>query len=141
MAGSKWIPSQLHVPLGRPREGLLMEKEIYQVDGDGFIEEVFLGEFDDEGNLKGIFLGKFYKDVILIDADAEYVTIDLPQPLPFYRPRFNGAQWVEGISVEEITKLKQQQLLENLKPSVEEIMDADLEVKILTMLIEMEVIE
>ncbi|AVK96737.1 hypothetical protein FCT18_20870 [Lysinibacillus sphaericus] len=104
-----------------------MRKQVYQVDSDGFIEEVFLGELDEEGNL--------------IDPVGDYVTTNLPQPLPFYRPKWNGVQWVEGGTEEELAKHKEQQLLKNLKPSVEEIMDADLEVKILTMLLEMEVIE
>lgn len=104
-----------------------MQKHIYQLNSDGFIEEVFLGEFDDEGQL--------------IDPVGEYVTTDLPQPLPFYRPKWNGSKWIEGATKEELEKHKEQQLLENLQPSVEEILDADLEIKILTMLLEMEVIE
>lgn len=104
-----------------------MRKQVYQVDSDGFIEEVFLGEFDDKGHL--------------IDPIGEYVTTDLPQPLLFYRPKWDGTQWGEGATHEELAKYKEQQLLENLKPSVQEITDADIEVKILTMLLEMEVIE
>jgi hypothetical protein len=102
-------------------------KHIYQVDSGGFIEEVFLGEFDNEGKL--------------IDPFGDYVTTDLPQPLPFYRSKWDGSEWVEGGTEEELAKYKEQQLLENLKPSEQEITDADLEIKILTMLLEMEVIE
>lgn len=119
--------SQWHFHLGQIREEFLVRKQVYQVDSDGFIEEVFLGEFDDKGHL--------------IDPIGEYVTTDLPQPLPFYRPKWDGTQWGEGISKEEIARHKQQQVLENLKPSVQEITDADLEIKILTMLLEMQVIQ
>ncbi|WP_409370302.1 hypothetical protein [Lysinibacillus sp. 38-6] len=104
-----------------------MHKHIYQVNSDGFIEEVFLGQFDETGKL--------------IEPIGEYVTTDLPQPLPFYRPKWDGIQWVEGAREEELAEHKEQQLLESLKPSVEEIEDADLEVKILTMLLEMEVFQ
>ena len=104
-----------------------MHKHIYQVNNAGFIEEVFLGEFDDDGKL--------------IDPVGDYVTTDLPQPLPFYRPKWDGNQWVEGATEKELAEYKEQQLLENLKPSGEEIEDADLEVKILTMLSEMEVMQ
>ena len=104
-----------------------MQKHIYQVNSDGFIEEVFLGEFDDEGQL--------------IDPVGEYVTTDLPQPLPFYRPKWNGTKWIEGATKEELEKHKEQQLLENLQPSVEEILNADLEIRIITMLLEMEVFQ
>lgn len=104
-----------------------MHKHIYQVNNAGFIEEVFLGEFDDDGKL--------------IDPVGEYVTTDLPQPLPFYRPKWDGTKWIEGATKVELEKHKEQQLLEDLKPSVKEIMDADLEIKILTMLLEMEVTE
>jgi hypothetical protein len=102
-----------------------VHKQIYKVNNGGFIEEVFLGEFDDDGQL--------------IDPIGDYVTTDLPQPLPFYRSKWDGTQWVEGATKEELEKHKEQRLLENIKPSVEEILDADLEIKILTMLVEMEV--
>ena len=104
-----------------------MHRHIYQVDSNGFIEEVFLGQFDETGEL--------------IDPIGEYVTTDLPQPLPFYRPKWNGSKWIEGATKEELEKHKEQQLLDDLIPSVEEIKDADLEIKILTMLLEMEVKE
>ncbi|MFJ7646940.1 hypothetical protein ACIQ1H_05300 [Lysinibacillus sp. NPDC097279] len=103
-----------------------MHKQIYKVNNGGFIEEVFLGEFDENGQL--------------IDPIGEYVTTDLPQPLLFYQPKWDDTQWVEGATEEELVKHKEQQLLDNLKPSVEEITDADLEIKILTILLEMEVI-
>ncbi|POZ56258.1 hypothetical protein LYSIN_01041 [Lysinibacillus sphaericus] len=104
-----------------------MRKQVYQVDSDGFIVEVFLGEFDDQGQL--------------IDPIGEYITTDLPQPLLFYRPKWDGTQWLEGATEDVLAKHKEQQLMDNLRPSVQEITDADLEIKILTMLLEMQVIQ
>lgn len=72
-----------------------MKKQIYEVDSDGFILEIYVGNFDVRGNL--------------INPVGNFVTADLPQPLPFYRPKWTGAKWVEGASqeeIEELTKVK-----------------------------------
>lgn len=63
-----------------------MNKEVYEIDEDGFIIELYLIGPDDqlpEGNI---------------------VPIDLPQP-NFYRPKWSGEEWVEGATQEEIDEM------------------------------------
>lgn len=69
------------------------------------------------------------------------VTEQLPQPLIFYRPKWDGTKWIEGETEEEKANRESQQLLESLKPSPSDIVDAELEIKMLTMLKELGVIQ
>lgn len=71
--------------------GELMKKEIYKIDTKGFIIGNYLGEFDEKGTL--------------VDPVGEYVVTALPQPLPFYKPKWNGVKWIEGATQEEIDEL------------------------------------
>nr|WP_259549270.1 hypothetical protein [Heyndrickxia oleronia] len=80
-----------------------MLKQIYEIDDDGFIVEIFVGEFDDEGNL--------------ISPLGEFITTDLPQPLLFYKPKWTGTEWIEGATQEEIDEITKPK--PNL-PSIEE---------------------
>lgn len=34
-----------------------------------------------------------------------FITVQLPQPLLFYRPKWNGAEWIEGATQEEIDEI------------------------------------
>ena len=68
-----------------------MKKFIYEIDSFGFIKEVHLGTFDSDGNL--------------ISHEGDFVTVDLPQPLLFYKPKWNGAEWIEGATQEEIDEM------------------------------------
>lgn len=49
----------------------------------------------------------------------------------FHYPRWNGTEWTEGLTQEEIDAEK---LLSNLIPTAEQIKNAELEIKILTLL-------
>jgi len=55
----------------------------------------------------------------------------------FDKPKWNGTEWVEGLTEEERAEREEQQLLESLKPSPSQIADAELEIKILTTLAEL----
>ena len=93
-----------------------MKKQIYEINSDGFISEIYVGEFDENGTLiypKGIF-----------------VTVDLPQPTNIYKPKWDGAKWVEGATQEEIDEITKPQLT---PPTLEQRI-ADLENTILTLL-------
>ncbi len=65
------------------------------------------------------------------------ITVQLPQPLLFYRPKWLGEEWGEGETEEEKAERESRQLLESLKPSLPEIVDAELDIKILAMLTEL----
>lgn len=69
------------------------------------------------------------------------ITVQLPQPMPFYKPKWTGAEWVEGETEEEKAEREEKQLIESLKPSPQEIANAELEIKILTTLTELGVIQ
>lgn len=109
-----------------------MNREIYQLDENGFISEIYLGSFDEDGKLI---------DPIFNDEDIIICLTTLPQPLLFNKPKWNGSEWVEGESEEEKTEREAQQLLESLKPSPSEIANAELEIKVITMLTELEVVQ
>lgn len=69
------------------------------------------------------------------------ITEQLPQPLTFYRPKWNGTKWTEGETMEEKANRESQQIVESLKPSPLKIADAELEIKLLTMLKDLGVIQ
>ena len=67
-----------------------MKRQIYTIDSDGFILERYIGSFSVDG--------------ILIEPIGDYVTTPLPQPL-FHRPKWNGKEWIEGATQDEIDEL------------------------------------
>lgn len=93
-------------------------------------------EIDD----KGFIINNYYDngDVEIPDG---CITVQLPQPMPFHKPKWNGTEWVEGEIEEEKGEREANQLLESLKPTSSEIADAELEIKILTTLTELGVIQ
>ncbi|MFA1738426.1 hypothetical protein [Lysinibacillus fusiformis] len=90
----------------------------YAIDSKGFIVESYLIDGD-------------------VTVPLTAITKQLPQPLPFVKPNWNGEEWVEGETEEEKTERESKQLLESLKPSPKEIADAELEIKILITLKEL----
>ncbi|MED4701601.1 hypothetical protein P9436_21420 [Lysinibacillus capsici] len=75
-----------------------------------------------------------------------YTDISLPtdlngNQLPFYKPKLVENKWIEGETAEERADREAQQLLESLKPSPEELADAELEIKLITILSELGVIQ
>lgn len=86
----------------------------------------------------------------IIGADIHYNGNELPDnfvldfvppELGIIRPKWNGSIWIEGETLEEKSEREALQLLELLKPSSDEITNAELEIKILTMLKEVEVVQ
>jgi hypothetical protein len=63
------------------------------------MKQVF--KIDDQG---------FYIEPVIVkdDEELEENLIETPIPEGFYRPRWNGNEWVEGLTNEEIEQLKQQ---------------------------------
>lgn len=81
----------------------------------------------------------------LIDGDVPIpencITEQLPQPLLFYRTKWDGTRWIEGETEAEKVERESRQLLESLKPTPEELANAELEIKILTMLTDLGVVQ
>ena len=85
----------------------------------------------------------FIVDVILVDTSEEVPEMAILDKIEnyYHKPRWNGSEWVEGESAEEKSNREAQQLLESLKPSPQELADAEIEIKMITMLTEMGVIQ
>ncbi len=97
-------------------------KYAFVLDGKGFIvgaELVYEGE----------------------SCDFAYTTESFPTGVVLIKPKWNGVEWIEGETEEEKAERESQQLLESLKPTPEELANAELEIKLLTMLTELEVIQ
>lgn len=68
-----------------------MNKEVYEIDDDGFIIENYLISIVEDGNLSDL-------------PEGNIVPIDLPQP-NFYKPQWDGEKWMEGATQEEIDEI------------------------------------
>jgi len=88
---------------------------------------------------KGFIINNYY-DNGDVEIQDSCITVQLPQPLPFHKPKWNGVEWTEGETEEEKAERESKQLLESLKPSLTEIANAELEIKILTTLTELGVV-
>lgn len=96
--------------------------DVYEIDHKGFI----INNYYDNGD---------------VEIPVGCITVQLPQPMPFYKPKWSGSDWVEGETEEEKIEREANQLLESLRPSPSEIADAELEIKMITMLTELGVIQ
>lgn len=100
-----------------------MENELtmgFRLDSDGYIVE---------------------RPVVNLNGALPNNVILEPPIMPFIKPRWNGTAWVEGETAEEKAIRESQEKLNNLNPSPEAIKDAEIEVKVLTLLLEMGVIQ
>lgn len=101
-------------------------KKLHKINDDGLLifgEDLIINKsFDEEGNV-------FY-DIPDGYTDLEYDGL-------LHIPKLVDGKWVESKSSEEIEDEKN---LNNLIPSKQQLVESDLEIKILTLLIEMEVI-
>lgn len=88
----------------------------------------------------------FVIDSYVVSSATEYVdgNIIVVRPsidVSFYKRKWDGNKWVEGETEEEKAEREAKQLLESLKPSPVEIADAELEIKFITMLTELGVVQ
>ncbi|WP_374964631.1 hypothetical protein [Lysinibacillus sp. RS5] len=58
----------------------------YKVDSEGYIVDSYVIGGD-------------------VSVPDECITVQLPQPLLFYRPKWNGTKWIEGATQEEIDEI------------------------------------
>ncbi|WP_421927401.1 hypothetical protein [Lysinibacillus capsici] len=93
-------------------------------------------EIDDKG-----FIINNYSANGDVEVPDGSITVQLPQPMPFHKPKWNGSEWVEGETEEEKIEREEKQLIESLKPSPQEIANAELEIKMITMLTELGVLQ
>lgn len=103
-----------------------MKKQVYEIDEQGFLLKIHTADIDENGNI--------------LDEDKQgFIVIDIPVGL--WKKKWTGSEWIEGETEEEKAEREAQQLLESLKPSPAEIANAELEIKVITMLTELEVIQ
>lgn len=76
-----------------------------------------------------------------IDDELDETVVKTFIPNGINKARWNGSEWVEGETANQKAEREAQQMLESLKPSQNEIEDAELEIKMITMLTEMGVIQ
>lgn len=92
----------------------------YVVDNEGFVVNMKVFDVSEE-------------------VDDSVVKTFIPQGL--FKAKWNGIAWIEGETAEEKEERESANLIESLKPSLEEIADAELEIKMLTMLTDLGVIQ
>ncbi|WGF39876.1 MULTISPECIES: hypothetical protein [Lysinibacillus] len=105
---------------------LRKRKQVYELDENMYLKEIYIAEINEHGNI--------------VDEDKQgFIIVDIPSGL--FKYKWNGAEWIEGETEEEKTEREALQLLESLKPTLEELANAELEIKMLTILTELEVIQ
>ena len=70
-----------------------MKKQVYKINEEGHIKEICVVEFDEEGNT-------------LEELAGNIITAQPPNGL--YRARWNGMEWLEDMTQEEIDDLNNQ---------------------------------
>lgn len=93
-----------------------MDKQVYEIDTNGYLKKIKLADFDERGNCTE-------------ELADNIITIDPPQGL--YRAKWTGTEWIEDKTMEEF---EAEELLNNLTPTAEQIKNAELVIKILTLL-------
>lgn len=79
-----------------------MNKEVYEIDEDGFKISEHLVEFDGETPVSIVlYSGKISS---LTELPDNYIATPLPQP-NFHRPKWTNTKWVEGFTQEEIDEI------------------------------------
>lgn len=70
-----------------------MKKQVYEIDSNGFIIEIFVAEVEN--------------GEILEEDKQNFISTDPPHGL--YKAKWNGTKWIEGATQEEIDELTKQQ--------------------------------
>lgn len=98
---------------------IVLKKQVYEVDSDGFLIEIYVADVDGDGNIQ--------------DEDKKNcISVDPPHGL--YKPKWSGSEWIEGATQEEIDELTKQQ---PVLPSQTEILEqrlSDVEVMLVEIL-------
>lgn len=79
----------------------MLKKQVYEVDSDGFLTEIYVADVDGDGNIQ--------------DEDKKNcISVDPPHGL--YKPKWGGSEWVEGATEEEIQNIKESGSAQILAP-------------------------
>lgn len=97
-------------------------KLVYEIDSDGFLIESHVTEVDETGK-------------VIDENKQHYVTKEIKTG--FYKAKWTGIEWVEDKTQAEF---EEDAFLESLIPNAEEIVNAEFEIKILDILMEVELI-
>ncbi|MFJ7731171.1 hypothetical protein ACIQXF_04680 [Lysinibacillus sp. NPDC097231] len=100
-----------------------IDRIAYIVDDNGFVIDSYVVSSVDEY------------------VDGNVIVVRPPIDVSFYKRKWDGSKWVEGETAEERAERESKLLIESLKPTPSEISDAELEIKILTTLTELGVIQ
>lgn len=95
-----------------------MKKEVYKVDKQGFVIETHVADVDEFNN-------------VLDEDKLDYIPFGFQR---FYKPRWNGTEWIEGATKEEIDEITK---IEPTLPTQEEIANqrlSDLELMLVELL-------
>ena len=94
-----------------------MKKQVYKVDYDGYLVEIYVSEVDENSNI----------------LDEEFNTlISVDPPHGLFKPKWTGVEWIEGATQEEIDEIIK---VEPSPPTAEERINA-LEEALLLMMME-----
>lgn len=99
-----------------------MKDQVYQVDENGFLVEIYVVDFNEDGTP-------------VKELEANIVSVRPPDGL--YRARWTGIEWVEDKTTQEF---EEEEAISNLNPSQEDIEKAEFDLKVITTLLEVELI-
>lgn len=104
---------------------MIQHHVVYELHANGRIKERHSAELDEDGNI--------------LDEDKQgFITEQEPRYV--HQPSWNGVEWVESETQEEREIREIEEALEALNPTPEEIADSELEIKMLTLLMELEMV-
>lgn len=104
------------------------KRQVFEIDERGFILNNYIVAVDEKGNI----LEEEMKKCIFPPESNRFEQ---------FKPRWDGEKWVEGESDEERIIREEKQIIASINPTPEQVADADLEIKMITLLMDMGVLQ